>query len=127
MPMHWAVLIAGLVYGWRGGAISGLLSPVTSFLITGMPYAAMLFPMTLELFTYGIIVGLLREVFKKNPFISVTIAVTGSRIVFIVMGYASGIISTNLFMYAENSILPGLAAAAGQIMFLPFISKMVDK
>ena len=37
LPMHGTVILAGLVYGWRGGAISGFLSPIVSFMITGMP------------------------------------------------------------------------------------------
>jgi hypothetical protein len=38
LPMHWAVLLAGLTDGWRAGAAIGLLAPAASFLLLGMPY-----------------------------------------------------------------------------------------
>ena len=30
LPMHWPVLLAGLVYGWRGGGAVGLADPSAS-------------------------------------------------------------------------------------------------
>ena len=36
LPMHWPVLLAGLVFGWRGGLAVGLLVPLSSFALSGM-------------------------------------------------------------------------------------------
>jgi hypothetical protein len=40
LPMHWPVILAGLVYGWRGGALTGLLAPSVSYLVSGFPLPA---------------------------------------------------------------------------------------
>ena len=37
LPMHWPAILAGLVYGWRSGAVIGAASPIVSYLISGMP------------------------------------------------------------------------------------------
>jgi len=123
LPMHWTILLAGLVYGWRGGAVSGLLSPTVSFLITGMPPANILMPMTLELAAYGCIAGLMRENFKLNPFVSLLTAIIAGRMIYLISALSLGLISTDIFTYSQSSLFPGFAAAAGQIIILPFIAK----
>jgi len=57
LPMHWTVLLAGLVFGPLGGLIAGLSSPLVSFALSGLPALPMLFPMTLETATYGMTAG----------------------------------------------------------------------
>ena len=42
LPMHWPVIFAGLCYGWRSGALIGLAAPGASYLLSGMPPAAVL-------------------------------------------------------------------------------------
>src|SRR3989344_62410 len=37
LPMHFFVLIAGFLFGWRTGLLVGLLSPLMSYSITHMP------------------------------------------------------------------------------------------
>ncbi len=121
--MHWAVILAGLVYGWKSGAITGLLAPIVSFMISGMPLPLILGPMTIELFTYGILAGFLRENVKMNSFASVAIALAAGRIMFLISVLALGSVSGSFTVYAESAMLPGLAAALAQIIILPFISK----
>ncbi len=123
LPMHWAVILAGLVYGWRSGAITGLLAPVVSVLISGMPAPHILAPMTIELFTYGVITGLLRENFKMNSFASVAIALIAGRILFLISVLLLGSVSGSFFSYTEAAMLPGIAAAIAQIAILPFAAK----
>ena len=123
LPMHWAVILAGLVYGWRSGAITGLLAPVVSFLISGMPLPHILGPMTIELFTYGIIAGLLRESFKLNAFASVAVALIAGRILFVISILLFGSVSGSIPAYIQAAMLPGLAAGLAQIIILPFIAK----
>ncbi|MDR3344080.1 MAG: ECF transporter S component [Oscillospiraceae bacterium] len=58
LPMHFGVLLAGLYLGpWWGLAI-GTMSPLLSFLLTGMPPAAMLPFMCAELAAYGLFAGI---------------------------------------------------------------------
>jgi len=62
LPMHLPIIIVGLLAGPYAGAVSGLLGPLCSFALSGMPGAAMLPFMMIELCIYGLAAGLLRNV-----------------------------------------------------------------
>ena len=123
LPMHWTVILAGLVYGWRGGFVSGFLSPLISFLITGMPYPAALLPMTAELSVYGASSGFLREKLNLNSFASVAIALIFGRAVYLLIYFmlSSGI---GYSEYLFTSMVPGLAGGIMQIVLLPLAAKL---
>jgi niacin transporter len=123
LPMHWAVILAGLVYGWKSGAITGLLAPVVSFMISGMPAPHILGPMTIELFAYGTITGLLRENFKMNSFVSVAIALAAGRILFLTAVLLLGSFSGSFLSYTESAMLPGIGAVLAQTAILPYAAK----
>ena len=59
LPMHIPVLLCGLICGWPYGLVCGLLGPLMSSVLTGMPPAAYLPPMMVECATYGAATGLL--------------------------------------------------------------------
>jgi niacin transporter len=61
LPMHVFVLIAGLIFGWRTGLIVGLLTPLASYLVSGMPALTVLPQILVEVTTYGLVAGLLRQ------------------------------------------------------------------
>ena len=61
LPMHIPVLIAGLLLGPSMGMSVGLLLPLVSSLLMGMPPAIRLPFMMVELFTYGLVIGLLMK------------------------------------------------------------------
>lgn len=61
LPMHIFVLVAGLVFGWRAGLIVGLLTPLASYVISGMPVLRILPQIAVELSVYGLVAGVLRE------------------------------------------------------------------
>ncbi|MBQ7618661.1 MAG: ECF transporter S component [Treponema sp.] len=60
-PMHFPVIIAGLLAGPVVGALSGLLGPAASHFLSGMPSGVQLPLMMAELFGYGLAAGLLRK------------------------------------------------------------------
>lgn len=69
-PMHLPVFLAGILCGPWLGLISGVLSPLMSFLTTGgarPPFPTQLIPMIFELAVYGFLSGMLRYIFLKNP------------------------------------------------------------
>jgi membrane-associated HD superfamily phosphohydrolase len=123
LPMHWAIILAGLVYGWRGGLISGLLAPIVSYMISGMPMPGILLQMTAELAAYGAIAGLMRENLRLNIFAATALALAAGRFVFIVMVFSMGSYSGAFTEYLKAAMLPGLIAGALQIAILPFIAK----
>lgn len=57
-PLHFPVILCGLVCGPILGVICGVLGPVLSCLTTGMPPVAALITMVPELLTYGLVCGL---------------------------------------------------------------------
>lgn len=57
-PIHLPSLFCGLVAGPLYGALCGIAGPLLSFLITGMPAAPYLLPMTVECAAYGLFTGL---------------------------------------------------------------------
>jgi len=60
LPMHIPVLLCGLLCGPGYGAFCGLLLPVLNSFLTGMPVMYPMMPiMAGELFTYGLVSGLL--------------------------------------------------------------------
>lgn len=73
LPMHLPVILVGLLAGPYAGAAAGLFAPVISFALSGMPTAAMLPFMIIELCVYGLAAGLLRNV--KMPVVLKVLAV----------------------------------------------------
>ena len=123
LPMHWPVILAGLVYGWRSGVLIGFAAPIVSYFLSGFPLPHMLPSMTLELLTYGLGAGVLREVLHLNPFISAAIALLLGRIVFILCVLLSEAVAANQLEYFQAAMLPGLAAAVCQIALLPLLAE----
>ena len=64
LPMHIFVLVAGLLFGWRAGLAVGLLTPLTSYAVSGMPALTILPQIVVELSVYGLVAGILRERFN---------------------------------------------------------------
>ena len=58
-PMHIPVLLAGLLTGPVYGLVVGFITPILSSVLTGMPPAAVLPAMTVELAIFGLAGGLL--------------------------------------------------------------------
>lgn len=122
LPMHFFVLCAGLLLGWRSGLVAGLLSPIISFTLTGMPPAFVLLPLTLEITTYGLISGLLRRRLRGNVWLPLIGALLAGRIV--VMIAISLMRVSPPFSYLTSTVIAGLPGIAIQIALLPLIARL---
>lgn len=101
LPMHLPIILVGLLAGPWAGAVAGLLGPVASFALSGMPGAAMLPFMMIELCGYGLFAGLLRNV--KIPTIGkILIAQIGGRLL-----RAAAVLTS---VYAIGSTAVGVAS-----------------
>lgn len=80
LPMHLPILLVGLLAGPYAGAIAGMCGPLASFALSGMPGAAMLPFMMLELSIYGLSAGLLRNV-KMPTIAKVVISQAAGRVI----------------------------------------------
>lgn len=81
LPMHIPVLLCGLVCGWPYGLACGILTPLLSSQLTGMPPAEYLLPMLVELAIYGFIAGILLKLIRtKNTFLDLYISLIGAML-----------------------------------------------
>lgn len=122
LPMHWPVILAGLAYGWRSGAIVGLSAPILSFLISGMPLPHILPSMTIELAAYGFLAGMAREVLKVNWFVATAISLIGGRVVFLIIVFTTRAVPESFGDYLVVAMMPGVWAALGQLVLLSLIA-----
>ena len=61
LPMHLPVMLVGFAAGPWAGVVAGLLAPVVSYMLSGMPLAAILPFMVVELAVYGFAAGWLKN------------------------------------------------------------------
>jgi uncharacterized membrane protein len=123
LPMHWPVILAGLVFGWRGGATVGFISPFVSYLISGMPLPGILPAMTVELAAYGLIAGLCRERLMLNASVSVIAAIILGRIVFAITVLLTVTAGNGFGAYFQAALIPGIPATIAQIIMLPILAR----
>ena len=65
-PMHLPVLLCGLVCGAPFGLVCGILGPLVSSLLTGMPVFGYMPVMMIELGLYGLISGLVMQFLRSG-------------------------------------------------------------
>ena len=139
-PMHFPILLMGILCGPWLGLIGGTLTPVVSFLSSGGPTYDKLVPMIFELAMYGFLTGMLRRVFLKNPktnsfasILALVLAMIGGRLLNAIVGaiiYA--IIGEMSFFVALGSKLLGnftstWAGIIVQLVLIPAILFALQK
>jgi uncharacterized membrane protein len=128
LPMHWPILLAGLMYGWRGGLLVGMLAPSISFAISGFPLPHILPAMTVELAVYGLVAGFLKEKLHFNGFTSLAISIVAGRIAFVAMVLAGIGSAVNADMtYFKAALVPGVVAIIAQIALMPILATWLIK
>lgn len=130
LPMHIPVLIAGFLLGPFYGGLVGLITPILSGLMTGMPPIVPVMPiMAFELFAYGTITGFLFE--KTNKiYISLIVAMIGGRLFAMVGAYIVSItiapqVSPLMFVFGNLAqAIPGMLI---QLICIPILVKFTSK
>ncbi|MDP2930061.1 MAG: ECF transporter S component [bacterium] len=97
LPMHFFILTAGFLFGWKTGIMVGVLSPLMSYGLTHLPPLAILSEVMVELAVYGLAIGLLREK-KLNIWFSLLGAMVAGRLARLAFVLALGF-STNPMGY----------------------------
>jgi thiamine transporter ThiT len=126
LPMHIPVLLCGLVCGWPYGGICGLVGPLLSGLLTGMPPMAMLPSMMVECAVYGFTTGLLMKHVRTGKtvtdlYISLVSAMIAGRIV---AGFAKAWIFTpgiSPFAWVTTSLITGIPGIVTQLVLMPLV------
>ena len=132
LPMHIPVLICGMICGWPYGLVCGLMGPLLSSAITGMPPVAMLPAMMVECGTYGAVSGLVLKVIRTGKtygdlYIALVVAMIAGRVI---SGIAKALsFSPGLAMSAwvASSFVTALPGIVIQLVFLPGVVAMLMK
>lgn len=116
LPMHLPVLVCGMAMGPAYGILVGLIAPVLSHLMTGMPptYAVPL--MALELPMYALVGGLAYKKLKLNIYVSLIAAMIVGRLAF-----AAGLAVLGLFMALPYGPVQFIAAGGALLTGWPGI------
>lgn len=121
LPMHFFVLIAGFLFGWRTGLFVGALSPLMSYSVSHMPPIAILPETILELVVYGLAIGIAREK-NLNIFFALPLAMLAGRAARLLFVFGLGL-NTNPLGYFQMS-WPGIVL---QLILIPFVIILLKK
>lgn len=121
LPMHFFIMIAGFLFGWRTGLLVGILSPLMSYSISHMPPIFILPETVLELAVYGLTIGLLREK-KLSIFVALPLAMVAGRLARLIFVMSFGL-KTNFLEYLQMSF-PGIAL---QLLLIPVVIFFLEK
>ena len=126
-PMHIPVFICGLICGWPYGLLCGIAGPLLSSALTGMPPAAMLPSMMVELAVYGAVAGLMMKlVHTKSTYadlhISLITAIVCGRVL---AGVAKALIfargSYSMAAWVAANVVTSWPGTVIQLVFIPSI------
>ena len=126
LPMHIPVLLCGLICGWPYGGVCGIIGPLQSSVITGMPPAAMLPSMMVECAVYGFTSGVLMKYIRTGKavtdlYICLISAMAVGRIA---AGFAKAWIFTpgvSPFAWVTTSLVTGIPGIVLQLAVLPLV------
>ena len=135
LPMHIPVMLCGLLCGaYYGGAV-GLMMPFLRSLFFGMPP---IYPnavwMSLELATYGFVIGILYFRAKRKSlavlYISLVSAMLAGRVVWgiskaLLLGLGGK--AFTVAMFVSGGFIDSLPGMILQLILIPFIVKMIEK
>lgn len=129
LPMHFPVILVGVLAGPYAGLITGLMGPLASSLLIGMPAMVKLPFMMIELGVYGLVAGLIRNT-RLNMVLKVLIAQLAGRVIraLAIIIAVSGFGNPNLEIAA---IIPGyvkgIIGIALELALIPLIMWGINK
>lgn len=126
LPMQFFVLAAGLLLGWRAGLAVGILTPLISYSVSGMPLLPVLPFVVIELASYGFFAGLLREPLELNIWLSLIGAMMAGR-VFLWLGillWPTKLIASQYVIGAVSAGWPGILL---QLALVPLAVKIIGE
>ena len=126
LPMHFFIFLAALLLGWRAGLAVGILTPLISFSLTGMPMIAVLPLVLLEVALYGFLTGYFHQSRKWNAVLSIVSAMVLGRIILLLI-IAILPIKIAATAYVLSAAKAGLIGIAIQLILLPLIYTTLKK
>lgn len=126
LPLFFFVLLSGAFLGWRAGALVGLLTPLISYGLSGMPVVQLLPSIISQATVYGLAAGLFYRHVRCGLFISLVGAnVAGRLATFFLMAQIADLdYATHLAWSALQTGWPGIVL---QLLLLPPIVIFLEK
>ena len=128
LPMYLPVMIIGFQRGIAPGAVAGFLAPIISFYMTGMPAAAILPYITVELVATGALAGAFAgfRIFPLFRVLSVQLAAKAVRLAVLasVQLYSSGTVVASALFAGILTSHPGVVI---QLVLLTLLLWKRDK
>lgn len=130
LPMHIPVLMAGFVLSPVFALIVGMVTPLLSSVLTGMPVLMpMAFIMMVELGVYGLVVSLLSK--KLNSIFALLGAMVAGRIaagiMVVILVNAVGIKFAPPLVYLKGAVMTGIPGIIVQLVFIPALLAVVKR
>lgn len=123
LPMHIPVLIGGLLLPPSLALPLGVITPLLSSLLTGMPVAFPMAPiMAVELGLYGLSASIATRKLKLNTLLSLIIAMIDGRIgagLTVALLVKLFGVQMNPLMFVKGAIVTGLPGLIIQTIFIP--------
>ncbi len=132
-PMHIPVLMCGLLAGPLYGLCCGILAPLLSSLLTGMPPAPVLPGMLVELAVYGLMSGVMMYLLRKDKslakvYIALIVAMLCGRIA---GGLANALVfqagSYSFQMWTAAYFVRGLPGIITHLIVIPLLVRALQK
>lgn len=134
-PMHIPVLLCGMITSGGYGFLCGLIGPVVSHLLSGMPGAMMLPRMIPELCAYGLVAGLAMKYIRTGRnsadiYISLVAAMVAGRIV---GGIATAIFYTvtsgvySIALWATSYFVESVPGIVAHLIIVPVLVLTLQK
>lgn len=127
-PMHIPVLLCGLICGGGYGMVCGLVGPVLSYLLSGMPAPPFLFTMMPELAVYGLASGLMMKLIRTGlPAADVYIALVSAMLLGRIVGgvvkllFYTGGEAYGLSIWLTSYFVTTLPGIICQLILLPLL------
>lgn len=137
LPMHIPVMIGAFFLPWTWAVAVGVLTPILSFVLTGMPPIApipMVIIMAFELMTYGLIISLLRKKVVNrekwySPLAAIIPAMIAGRVVVGIVMFALLKIYLPMkispWMFVWGGVTTGLPGIIVQIVLIPVLYQVL--
>jgi riboflavin transporter FmnP len=132
LPMHLPVMLAGFLIGPGSGVLVGLLAPILSHIMTGMPPSYAVPLMALELPIYGLTAGIAYRKLRVNIYVSLIVAMIAGRLMFglglFVLGMFMELPYTAAYFFsAAGPIVTGLPGIVLQLVLVPILVTAVKR
>lgn len=130
LPIHIPILLAGVMLGGTYGGVIGIVVPLASSLLTGMPPVPKLWFMLAELGVYGFAIGIL--VRKYNIYMALFLAMVLGRIAYALslvvgvnlLGMSAPFMNSTSFIAGIVQGIPGMLI---QIIVIPILYMRLKK